>query len=68
MTRLATVFSVLAIVAFAAGNVSAATWAFEPDNYFNNDSVYPQIPNDSVSGYYSTLPYGPPPPRTGISG
>ena len=44
----------------AAGNVWAtSTWAFEPDNYFNNASVYPQIPNDSTSGYYSTLPYGP---------
>ena len=59
MTRLAIAFGILAILTFADGNVSAATWAFEPDNYFNNASVYPQIPNDNVSNYYQTLPYGP---------
>ena len=61
MRRVVLALSVLAIATLVAGNVWAttATWAFEPDNYFNNGSVYPQIPNDSVSGYYQTLPYGP---------
>ena len=30
-----------------------------PDNFFNADALYLQIPNDNPGTYYSTLPYGP---------
>ncbi len=51
MARLAIVFSVLAIAAFAAGNVWAVpTWGIQPDNYFNMDGVYPNITTPQDSG------------------
>ena len=51
MVRWRSYSSVLAIAAFAAGNVWAAfpLGAFEPDNYFNMNGIYPQHPNDTAT-------------------
>ena len=44
---------------FACPNLSAQTYQFEPDNYFNAEGLYLQIPNDNPGSYYLTLPNGP---------
>ena len=37
----------------------AQSYHFGPDNFYNADGSYPQIPHDDPGTYYSTLPYGP---------
>ena len=60
MKHWATVFGGIVMLSFACANLPAQSYQFGgPDNYYNADGSYLQIPEDNPGTYYSTLPYGP---------